>query len=806
MNNEIINFFENKKYPRTRNLIPHNSRLNNYKSNKYFTIEDNTNLMKEALTKYRESQHKNEKNEITNKSIEDNTNLMKEALTKYRESQHKIEKNEITNKSLYSNTSTADITNKLKTKQQFNKNNTIKFDKNILIFAEPRTKIQEFHKINPKVIESITIDNLDNYNEIETIKEKFNNIGKKNIIYKKSRINDYNRNIKLQKGKINKNFDITIDSNDKEETLINDNDEEESETIYYESEYQKVDNSIYLNNNNNINIILNLNDINFEYLLMIEKLFSDLMKDIEINKMEKYVNKLSIIKDFLYIFNDEEEFKIIDIIDSYTIKNNNNIFVIIKEYLIMQLIFFYSIIIIELIQKDKNEFFSGLHSLIFYFHQNFIIFLNLIITNIKISSNNYPNIQIINNKNECIKIITENKTWLDKTDFQEYLLTNNKISKQTLINLLNQIKSNFQKNKTNFPYLKTEPSLKNSNKNNIIDTILNLFLSKITNPQFSKLSDFIKDLKTFPCLNYLLEIVKINKISSNYNSISNQEVYEFDTEEYNQYSNPNENENENMEFNIEENIPTQRDKNKKITEPYLNPINPRYKYTLVLDLDETLVHYTSDNESAYIQIRPGTEDFLIDLSEYYEIVIFTAALQKYADLVINSIDPNNVISYRLYRQHTISIGNSNVKDLTKLGRDLKYVIIVDNCLENFALQSRNGLKIIDFEGNEFDDELEYLKEDLIKLAKMNINDVRDYLEKIQASMDQRANFYKKIDFNNNNYNNNYNYNNEIVNYKDNNINLFKETIKEDKENRNINKKSPKKNLYNRYSYNNDFEG
>ena len=767
MNNEINNFFENKKYPKTRNLIPHNSRLNNYKSNKYFTIEENRNLMKEALTKYRESQHKMEKNEDLNMS-------------------------------------STDITNKYKAKQQFNKNNTIKLDKNILIFAEPRTKIQEFHKINPKVIESITIDNLDNYNEIETIREKFNNISKKNIIYKKSRINDYNRNIKLQKNKKNKNFDITIDFNEKEETLINDNDDEESETIYYESEYQKVDNSIFTNNNNNMNIILNLNDINFEYLLMIEKLFSDLMKDIEINKMEKYENKLSIIKDFLYIFNDEEGFKIIDIIDSYTIKNNSNIFVSIKEYLIIQLIFFYSIIIIELIEKDKHEFFSGLHSLIFYFHQNFVIFLNLIITNIKISSNSHPNIQIINNKNECIKIITENKTWLDKTDFKEYLLTNNKISKQTLINLLNQIKSNFQKNKTNIPYLKSDQSLKSSNKNNIIDTILNLFLSKITYPYFSKLSDFIKELKTFPSLNYLLELANINKIPSNYNSTSNQEVYEFDTEEYNQYQNPNENDNENIEFNIEENIQTQRDQNKKITEPYLNPINPRYKYTLVLDLDETLVHYTSDNESAYIQIRPGTEDFLIELSDYYEIVIFTASLQKYADLVINSIDPNNVISYRLYRQHTISIGNSNVKDLAKLGRDLRHVIIVDNCLENFALQSRNGLKIIDFEGNEFDDELEYLKEDLIKLAKMNINDVRDYLEKIQASMDQRANFYKKIDFNNNKYNNYYN--NEIVNYKDNNINLFKEDLKENKENRNINKKSPNKNLYNRYSYNNDFEG
>ena len=68
------------------------------------------------------------------------------------------------------------------------------------------------------------------------------------------------------------------------------------------------------------------------------------------------------------------------------------------------------------------------------------------------------------------------------------------------------------------------------------------------------------------------------------------------------------------------------------------------------------------------------------ISSCNEIVIFTAALQKYADLVINSIDPNRVISYRLYRQHTISIGNSNVKDLAKLGRDLRRVIIVDNCL------------------------------------------------------------------------------------------------------------------------------
>ena len=776
MNNEINYFFENKKYPKTRNLIPHNSRLNNYKSNRYFTIEDNTNLMKEALTKYRESQQKSEKTDGTNKTLN-------------------------------SNMSTGDIINIHKAKQQFNKNNTIKLDKNILFFAEQSTKIQQFHKINPKVIESITIDNLDN--DIETRRERNNINEKRNLIYKKSKINDYNRNIKLQKNVKNKNFDITTDMNDNTKTVINDNEDDESETIYYESEYQKVEQSVYdNNNNNNINKLFDLNDINFEYLLIIEKLFNELMKDIEINKMEKYTNKLSIVKDFLYIYNYEEGFKIIDIMDNYISKNkNDNIFFIIKEYLLQQLIFFYSIIIIELIQKDKNDFFSGLHSLIFYFHQNFIIFLYLIITNIQPSSNHNNNIEIINNKNECIKIITENKTWLDKTDFKEFLLTNNKISKQTLINLLNQIKNNFQKNNRDTSlYFQNNLYNKKNNSNNIIDLIINLFLSRITDQKNQKLSEFIKELKTFQEINFLLQLVNINNIPSIFNSNQNPEVYEFDTEDYKQAQ--NDNENESIEFNIEENITTQRELEQKISEPYLNPINPKYKYTLVLDLDETLVHYTTDNESAYIQIRPGTEEFLIDLSKYYEIVIFTAALKKYADLVINSIDPNRVISYRLYRQHTISIGNSNVKDLSKLGRDLRHVIIVDNCLENFALQSRNGLKIIDFEGNEFDDELDYLKEDLIKLVKMKINDVRDYLENIQISMDQRANFLKKIDFNNNNCNNYRNeFNNEIVNYKykDNNINLFKENNNKNKENKDMNKQSQKDYLNSRYSYNNDFE-
>jgi TFIIF-interacting CTD phosphatase-like protein len=46
-----------------------------------------------------------------------------------------------------------------------------------------------------------------------------------------------------------------------------------------------------------------------------------------------------------------------------------------------------------------------------------------------------------------------------------------------------------------------------------------------------------------------------------------------------------------------------------------------------LDLDETLVHYVEEGDSAFIQIRPGAEMFIEELAQYYELVIFTAAMQ-----------------------------------------------------------------------------------------------------------------------------------------------------------------------------------
>lgn len=80
--------------------------------------------------------------------------------------------------------------------------------------------------------------------------------------------------------------------------------------------------------------------------------------------------------------------------------------------------------------------------------------------------------------------------------------------------------------------------------------------------------------------------------------------------------------------------------------------------TLVLDLDETLVHSSFkaptgreapadivlpvDIEgricNVYILVRPGCVKFLNEMSKYYEVVIFTASLSKYADPLMDIID------------------------------------------------------------------------------------------------------------------------------------------------------------------------
>ncbi|CAJ1026843.1 NLI interacting factor-like phosphatase, putative [Leishmania lindenbergi] len=136
------------------------------------------------------------------------------------------------------------------------------------------------------------------------------------------------------------------------------------------------------------------------------------------------------------------------------------------------------------------------------------------------------------------------------------------------------------------------------------------------------------------------------------------------------------------------------------------------KVTLVLDVDETLVHSTFQPSSdvvyekvlhvpsdgrmytVSVKYRPYLEDFLRFISRRFEVVVFTASMRAYCDKLMDEIDPQGILgNLRLFREHCTLCERSYVKDLHRLGRDLRRVVILDNSPAAYSFQQRNAIPI-----------------------------------------------------------------------------------------------------------------
>ena len=95
---------------------------------------------------------------------------------------------------------------------------------------------------------------------------------------------------------------------------------------------------------------------------------------------------------------------------------------------------------------------------------------------------------------------------------------------------------------------------------------------------------------------------------------------------------------------------------------------------------------------------------------------------------------NNIIKYRLYRQHTTILGCSIYKDLSKIGRDLSRVIIIDNLKENFRMQPNNDIFIKNWTNDindiQFKDILKILKD----IVALDVHDVRTIIQKMNEEI------------------------------------------------------------------------
>eukprot|EP00924_Labyrinthula_sp_SR-Ha-C_P012107 snap_masked-scaffold_26-processed-gene-4.59-mRNA-1 protein AED:0.16 eAED:0.16 QI:0/-1/0/1/-1/1/1/0/351 len=186
------------------------------------------------------------------------------------------------------------------------------------------------------------------------------------------------------------------------------------------------------------------------------------------------------------------------------------------------------------------------------------------------------------------------------------------------------------------------------------------------------------------------------------------------------------------------------------------------KLTVVLDVDETLIHSTllnyptrgrfkarqdqfstskngnseacdsfqltlADGEKVLVTKRPGLDQFLASVGEKYEIMAYTAGLRQYASPLLDWLDPEKkIFRYRFYRDSCLFVQGYYLKDLDKVNRDLSRAVLVDNNMCCFLPQLANGVPISTFIDDPKDDALWVLERFLDSLASEK--DVRPVLE------------------------------------------------------------------------------
>ncbi|WVQ96655.1 hypothetical protein IAU59_003761 [Kwoniella sp. CBS 9459] len=182
----------------------------------------------------------------------------------------------------------------------------------------------------------------------------------------------------------------------------------------------------------------------------------------------------------------------------------------------------------------------------------------------------------------------------------------------------------------------------------------------------------------------------------------------------------------------------------RVPRPHQTPFH--LQKTLILDLDETLIHSTSRPLSGsssggggilglslgglvgrgkgreghavevvlngrstmyHVYKRPYVDHFLKKVASWYTLVIFTASMPEYADPVIDWLDAGrNLFARKLYRDSChLQPNGSYTKDLSLVEADLSRVCFMDNSPVSYNWNKANALPIEGWTSDPYDEAL-----------------------------------------------------------------------------------------------------
>lgn len=120
-----------------------------------------------------------------------------------------------------------------------------------------------------------------------------------------------------------------------------------------------------------------------------------------------------------------------------------------------------------------------------------------------------------------------------------------------------------------------------------------------------------------------------------------------------------------------------------------------------------------DGDVVHVNKRPHLELFLEQVCSRFETHVFTAAMQVYAQPVLDHLDPNGTLfAKKWYRESCLYRDGAYVKDLSVIDKPLERMVLVDNNPLSFLTHPENGVLVNNFY-NDPDDTTLYAVLDLL---------------------------------------------------------------------------------------------